>query len=73
MTGVLKTIAGFVRPASPWQRPAEPKDHREDLIAALNALRETTAELAIEASRHQVPNGKRPDVATEDVLDHVAG
>jgi hypothetical protein len=73
MTGFLKTIADLVRPESPWQRPAEPREHRDELIAALKALRKTTAELAIEASRHQVPNGKRPDVATEDVLDHVAG
>jgi hypothetical protein len=57
MTGVLKTIAGFVRPASPWQRPAEPKEHREELIAALKALRETTAKIAIEAHHDLSPNG----------------
>jgi hypothetical protein len=62
MTGFLKTIAGIVRPASPWQRPPEPKEHRDELIAALQALRETTAKIAIEA-RHDVSSNGAADGA----------
>jgi hypothetical protein len=73
MTGFLKTIADLVRPESPWQRPAEPEEHRDELIAALKALRETTVKLAIEAERNQIPNGKSAAIATEGPIDHVAG
>jgi hypothetical protein len=57
MTGLLKTIADLVRPASPWQRPSEPKEHRDELIAALKALRETTAKIASEAQHDVSSNG----------------